>query len=181
MLPYPVFRGLHGGHPGRMCGWRDSNPHAFRHQFLRLECLPFHHIRGIALRPLLCRPPGAFETSPDNVYPATMFRPNGRNKLWIASDRIPNIRKGRPFAILLGDRYREIPKSGQTVTIRQWGTPVAHRYRSACYICRLCDSSKQAFGGAIGHFSPSGVSDRPHLPLRSSTRLPAPIPGSSFR
>lgn len=32
---------------GVMWARRDSNPHAVRHQFLRLACLPFHHSPGL--------------------------------------------------------------------------------------------------------------------------------------
>lgn len=34
-----------------LCGWRDSNSHAFRHQVLNLACLPFHHIRILQFNP----------------------------------------------------------------------------------------------------------------------------------
>jgi len=32
------------------CAGRDSNSHDFRHQFLRLACIPFHHLRKLLLR-----------------------------------------------------------------------------------------------------------------------------------
>jgi hypothetical protein len=30
-----------------LCDWGDSNPHAVKHEHLKLACLPFHHNRVV--------------------------------------------------------------------------------------------------------------------------------------